>query len=102
MLYAIKNRCWIYHVSGFVVTKAATTWAPPAAYQDGMIGPHWSKGWIIEDSKFLTANVQEFLLENIMIRKMIIILLINMLRVQLKWKETRYAVDSIMAGLRKK
>ena len=36
-------------VSGFTVTKAATTWAPPAAYQDGMIGPHWSKGWIIED-----------------------------------------------------
>ena len=35
--------------SGFTVTQAATTWAPPAAYQDGMIGPHWSKGWIIED-----------------------------------------------------
>ena len=35
--------------SGFKVSKAATTWAPPAAYQDGMIGPHWSKGWIIED-----------------------------------------------------
>ena len=35
--------------SGFNVSKAATTWAPPAAYQDGMIGPHWSKGWIIED-----------------------------------------------------
>lgn len=35
--------------SGFTVNKAATTWAPPAAYQDGMIGPHWSKGWIIED-----------------------------------------------------
>ena len=35
--------------SGFNVNKAATTWAPPAAYQDGMIGPHWSKGWIIED-----------------------------------------------------
>ena len=35
--------------SGFRVSKAATTWAPPAAYQDGMIGPHWSKGWIIED-----------------------------------------------------
>ena len=34
---------------GFNVCKAATTWAPPAAYQDGMIGPHWSKGWIIED-----------------------------------------------------
>ena len=36
-------------VSGFVITKGATTWAPPAAYQDGLIGPHWSKGWIIED-----------------------------------------------------
>ncbi len=35
--------------SGFKVNKAATTWAPPAAYQDGMIAPHWSKGWIIED-----------------------------------------------------
>lgn len=36
-------------LQGFKVEKAATTWAPPAAYQDGMIGPHWSKGWIIED-----------------------------------------------------
>ena len=36
-------------VSGFKIDKAATTWAPPAAFQDGMIGPHWSKGWIIED-----------------------------------------------------
>ena len=36
-------------VSGFTMTKAATTWAPPAAFQDGLIGPHWSKGWIIED-----------------------------------------------------
>ena len=36
-------------VQGFNINKAATTWAPPAAYQDGMIGPHWSKGRIIED-----------------------------------------------------
>lgn len=36
-------------VSGFTICKAATSWAPPAAFQDGMIGPHWSKGWIIED-----------------------------------------------------
>lgn len=35
-------------LSGFVVTKAATTWAPPTAYQEGMVGPHWSKGWVIE------------------------------------------------------
>lgn len=36
-------------VSGFTINKAATNWAPPAAFQNGMIGPHWSKGWIIED-----------------------------------------------------
>lgn len=36
-------------VSGFNINKAATNWAPPAAFQEGMIGPHWSKGWIIED-----------------------------------------------------
>ncbi len=35
--------------SGFKVCMAATQWAPPTAYQEGMIGPHWSKGWIIED-----------------------------------------------------
>lgn len=36
-------------LSGFTVRQAATQWAPPTAYQDGMVGPHWSKGWIIED-----------------------------------------------------
>ena len=36
-------------LSGFSVKQAATTWAPPTAYQDGMVGPHWSRGWIIED-----------------------------------------------------
>ena len=36
-------------LSGFKVTRAATQWAPPTAYQEGMIGPRWSKGWIIED-----------------------------------------------------
>ena len=36
-------------LSGFTVREAATQWAPPTAFQDGMIGPHWSKGWIIED-----------------------------------------------------
>ncbi len=36
-------------LSGFTICKAATQWAPPTAYQEGMVGPHWSKGWIIED-----------------------------------------------------
>ncbi len=42
-------------VSGFKICNAATTWAPPAAYQDGMIGPHWSKGWIIEDCEIYNS-----------------------------------------------
>ncbi len=36
-------------LSGFTVCMAATQWAPPTALQEGMIGPHWSRGWIIED-----------------------------------------------------
>ena len=43
-------------VSGFDIQKAATTWAPPAAYQDGMIGPHWAKGWIIEDCEISNSK----------------------------------------------
>ena len=43
-------------VSGFHVEKAATTWAPPAAFQDCMIGPHWSKGWIIEDCEISNSK----------------------------------------------
>ncbi len=43
-------------VSGFDLNKAATTWAPPAAYQDGLIGPHWSKGWIIEDCEISNSR----------------------------------------------
>lgn len=43
-------------VSGFNINKAATTWAPPAAYQDGMIGPHWAKGWIIEDCEISNSK----------------------------------------------
>lgn len=43
-------------VSGFVMSEAATTWAPPAAYQDGLMGPHWSRGWIIEDCKVYNSK----------------------------------------------
>ncbi len=45
----VKEGVGYITVTGFNINKAATTWAPPAAYQDGMISPHWSKGWIIED-----------------------------------------------------
>lgn len=43
-------------VSGFLMDKAATTWAPPAAYQDGLMGPHWSRGWIIEDCEICNSR----------------------------------------------
>lgn len=36
-------------VSGLTLRQAATQWAPPTAFQPGIIGPHWSKGWIIEN-----------------------------------------------------
>ena len=37
-------------VRGFTMEHAATPWAPPTAEQIGLIGTHWSKGWIIEDN----------------------------------------------------
>ncbi len=38
-------------VRGFTMLHAATPWAPPTAEQIGLIGTHWSKGWIIEDNE---------------------------------------------------
>lgn len=38
-------------VRGFTMCHAATPWAPPTTVQPGLIGPHWSKGWIIENNK---------------------------------------------------
>ncbi|HOX01675.1 MAG TPA: right-handed parallel beta-helix repeat-containing protein [Candidatus Paceibacterota bacterium] len=37
-------------VRGFAMRHAATPWAPPTAEQPGLIGTHWSKGWIIESN----------------------------------------------------
>ena len=37
-------------VRGFTMRHAATPWAPPTAQQIGLIGTHWSKGWIIENN----------------------------------------------------
>ena len=38
-------------VRGFTLRNAATPWAPPTAEQIGLIGPHWSRGWIIENNR---------------------------------------------------
>lgn len=54
--YPQKEGVGYITLSGFKVTKAATQWAPPTAYQEGMVGPHWSKGWIIEDCEISHAK----------------------------------------------
>lgn len=43
-------------LDGFVIRRSACTWAPPTAFQDGMIGTHWSKGWIIENCEIYQAR----------------------------------------------
>ncbi len=43
-------------VSGFVLCRAATQWAPPTAFQDGLIGPNWARGWIIEDCEIFDSK----------------------------------------------
>ncbi|NQX39904.1 alpha-N-arabinofuranosidase [Pedobacter steynii] len=37
-------------IQGFTMQHAATNWAPPTAEQMGLIGTHWSKGWVIENN----------------------------------------------------
>ncbi len=43
-------------VRWFVLEHAATPWAPPTAEQIGLVGTHWSKGWIIEDNTIRYAT----------------------------------------------
>ncbi len=43
-------------VRGFEMAQAATGWAPPTSWQVGMIGPHWSKYWVIEHNIFHDAK----------------------------------------------
>ncbi len=38
------------NVSGFTLRQASPQWAAPTEFQEGLIGPHWSKGWIIENN----------------------------------------------------
>lgn len=37
-------------VSGFTLCQASPQWAAPTEFQEGLIGTHWSKGWIIENN----------------------------------------------------
>lgn len=50
VFYPSKTGINFVTVRGFILRQAATPWATPTAEQIGLIGTHWSKGWIIEDN----------------------------------------------------
>ena len=54
--YPQKEGIGYITLDGFKICKAACQWAPPTAYQEGMVGPHWSKGWIIENCEISHAK----------------------------------------------
>ncbi len=43
-------------VRGFEMAHAACPWTPPTSDQIGMVGPNWSKGWIIENNDLHDAK----------------------------------------------
>ena len=43
-------------VRGFEMAQAACPWTPPTADQPGLLGTHWSKGWIIENNEIHDAK----------------------------------------------
>lgn len=51
VIYPEKEGINYITISGFKLEQAATPWAPPTAEQIGLIGTHWSKGWIIEKNE---------------------------------------------------
>ena len=48
--YPDEPGCGYITIRGFRLCQAATQWAAPTAEQIGLIGTHWSKGWIIENN----------------------------------------------------
>ena len=50
VFYPEKTGVNFITVRGFTMMHAATPWAPPTAEQVGLIGTHWSKGWVIENN----------------------------------------------------
>lgn len=41
---------------GFEIAQSACPWTPPTSNQLGMVGPNWSKGWIIENNNLHDAK----------------------------------------------
>lgn len=50
VFYPHQNSINYIVVRGFTMSQAATPWTPPTAEQFGLIGTHWSKGWVIENN----------------------------------------------------
>lgn len=50
VFYPKKEGMHYITLSGFTLEHAATPWAPPTTEQIGLVGTHWSKGWIIENN----------------------------------------------------
>ncbi len=48
--YPDRPGCNYITIRGFRMCHAATQWAAPTAEQIGLVGTHWSKGWIIENN----------------------------------------------------
>lgn len=48
VFYPAQPGCNYITLRGFTLSQAATPWAPPTAEQIGLVGTHWSRGWIIE------------------------------------------------------
>ena len=51
VFYPAKTGMNFITVRGFYAARRGHPWAPPAAEQIGLIGTHWSKGWIIENNR---------------------------------------------------
>ncbi len=54
--YPAKTGIHYITLRGFEIAQAACPFTPPTADQPGMVGPHWSKGWIIEDNHLHDAK----------------------------------------------
>jgi len=50
VFYPAKPGVNFITVHSFTMMHAATPWAPPTAEQIGLIGTHWSRGWLIENN----------------------------------------------------
>lgn len=51
VFYPSREQVNFITVRGFEMSQAAANWAPPTAEQIGLLGTHWSKGWIVENNR---------------------------------------------------